>query len=117
MLVRLGRRAIFGGVVFFALLGFVSVPLGDKTGWGHLQAIAETPAASQALVALKSSMIESQHRLVGWLTSRLTSRGVAAATPSDSADTAQPDISVPQITRHQSQSESIPSPKPPRLLH
>jgi hypothetical protein len=116
VLLRLGRRAIFSGVIFFALVGFVSVPLGDKTGWGHLQAIAETPAASQAFLSLKSSMMESQHRLVGWLTSRLTSQGVATASPSDSADTAQPDISVPRITKHQSQSESTPSPKPPRLM-
>jgi hypothetical protein len=49
VLTRLGPRFI---VSAFALLGFVSVPLGERTGYQHLRAILRTPEASLALSEL-----------------------------------------------------------------
>jgi hypothetical protein len=115
VLFRLGRRAISSGVAFFALLGFVSVPLGEKTGWGHVQAIAQTPATSRALYELKNCVGEWQHRLTGWLTSTLRSRGGAGTKPADSARAGADDFSVPQSPKRQPQIGSIPVPRPPRL--
>ncbi len=117
MLFRLGRRAVFSGVVFFALLGFVSVPLGEKTGWRHLQAIAETPAASQALADLKTGIGQWQHRLVGWLTSTLQSRIGTDASPAEPAPAGTIGISVPQTPQRKIQNGSMPIPQPPRLSH
>lgn len=116
VLFRLGRRALYAGVTFFALLGFVSVPLGEKTGWGHVQAIARTPAAAQALDELKYSMGEWRHRLMGWLASALKLPSGFAAQPSDSAPAGPNDFSAPHRPQHQLPSKSGPIPKPPRLL-
>lgn len=48
MFASLGRQA-FGSVISaFALLGFVFVPLGERTGLQHAKAILATPEASRA---------------------------------------------------------------------
>ncbi len=115
MLFRLGRRALFSIVVFFALLGFVSVPLGEKTGWGHLQAIAETPAASQALDDLKNSADQWRHRLVGWLTSRFHSARNETAEPAASVAGGSVDLPVPQLPQKKMQFGTGPIARPPHL--
>ncbi len=47
MFLSAGRR-LFGLVVsVFALLGFMAVPIGDRTGYEHLKAILATPQAAQ----------------------------------------------------------------------
>lgn len=48
MFVRLGNRAVEIIVLFFAVLGFLFVPLGKRTGWEHARAIFATEAASEA---------------------------------------------------------------------
>ena len=48
MLTRLGRRVLEAGAGLFALLGFVFVPLGKRTGFEHMVAIFSTPAAKEA---------------------------------------------------------------------
>jgi len=56
---RLSRRAVELFVLAFALIGFVSVPLGDRTGFQHLYAVLSTDAAlrfaSGLLEALRSA--------------------------------------------------------------
>jgi len=48
VIARLGRQ-LFGSVISaFALLGFVFVPLGERTGLEHAKAILATPEASRA---------------------------------------------------------------------
>jgi len=44
----LGRRALDFAVGFFALLGFVFVPLGERTAFDHAKAIFTTGAAVEA---------------------------------------------------------------------
>ena len=115
MLFRLGRRAVLSIVVFFALLGFVSVPLGEKTGWGHVQAIAQTPAASQAIDEFKGSLGQWQHRLVGWLTSHAHSSIDPSAEPAGSASAGTSDFSVPDMPQKKMQLGSVPISRPPHL--
>ena len=45
----LSRRVVEGVFLLFALLGFVFVPLGKKTGFEHAVAVARTGAASEAI--------------------------------------------------------------------
>jgi hypothetical protein len=115
VLLRLGRRVIYSGVAFFALLGFVSVPLGQKTGWAHIQAIAATPAATRAVDEFKSSVAEWEHRLVGWLTSRFHS--TTGTLPIASAREGIVEDSVPRMPQKHTQLGSVPVPKPPSLIH
>jgi hypothetical protein len=115
VLFRLGRRAVFSAVTFFALLGFVSVPLGEKTGWAHLQAIAATPAASEAIEDFKDGVGLWQHRLVGWLTAHLHSQGESEARPAESAAAGPSDFSVPSSPNRTSKQGSPPIARPPHL--
>ena len=115
MLFRLGRRFIYGGIGFFALLGFASVPLGDKTGWGHLQAIAATPAATHAMEEFKGSAGQYQHRLIGWLSSLLQSRMSSDTAASASTAPGPTNASVPQKPKKRTQLGSVPIPTPPLL--
>lgn len=49
----------------FAVLGFVMVPLGKKTGLEHAQAIFGTPAAAQALRELRDALTSAGAELLG----------------------------------------------------
>jgi len=115
VLFRLGRRAVFSAVTFFALLGFVSVPLGEKTGWAHVQAIAATPAASQAIADFKDGVGLWQHRLVGWFTARLQSQGETEAEPAHSAPAGSSEYSVPSILHGTVKPGPMPIARPPLL--
>ncbi len=48
MFARLGLRALNLVMLFFAMLGFFFVPLGERTAWEHSRAVLDTPAASEA---------------------------------------------------------------------
>jgi hypothetical protein len=50
---KLPRRALELCVAFFALYAFIFVPLGDLTGFEHLQAILGTKEAERAAQELK----------------------------------------------------------------
>jgi len=115
VLFRLGRRAVFSVVAFFALLGFVSVPLGEKTGWAHVQAIAATPAASRAIEDFKDGVSLWQHRLVGWFTGRLQSRGESEASPAHSAPAGPSEYSVPSSPHGTLKPGPMPIARPPLL--
>ena len=56
----LGRRAVQLGVGFFALLGFVAVPLGKRTGYEHAKAIA----AAAPVVDAARELVEAASRLL-----------------------------------------------------
>jgi hypothetical protein len=53
---RAGRHAVELVVGVFALLGFVFVPLGQKTGLEHLKAIVHTDAAQQAIQGVSQAL-------------------------------------------------------------
>jgi hypothetical protein len=48
MWARLGRRVLDFSIGFFALLGFVLVPLGERTAFEHVKAIFSTGPAVEA---------------------------------------------------------------------
>lgn len=62
-----GRRAAEILVGLFALLGFVCVPLGQKTGFEHVVAIASTPAVLEAGRDLLAAAERARLRLLGGL--------------------------------------------------
>lgn len=49
----------------FAVLGFVMVPLGKKTGLEHARAILGTPAAEQAFRELREALASAGAELLG----------------------------------------------------
>ncbi len=52
-------------VGLFALLGFVCVPLGHKTGFEHVKAIARTSAAREAASDLARAVSWARARVLG----------------------------------------------------
>jgi len=79
VLIRLGRRAISLGTSFFALLGFVAVPLGDKTAYQHVASAISTPEGKRATAALGDAYEATKQRLFGKVTAQLGPQGDAAA--------------------------------------
>jgi hypothetical protein len=76
----LSRRVVEGVFLLFALLGFVFVPLGKKTGFEHAVAVARTGAASEAIRELWLGSDRLRKMLVDALNER-------ALRSSDSDDT------------------------------
>jgi hypothetical protein len=58
-----GRRAAEILVGLFALLGFVCVPLGQKTGLQHLMAIGSSPAVAEASLELWGAAQRARERV------------------------------------------------------
>lgn len=83
MLLRFGRRAVSYATSFFALLGFVAVPLGDKTGYEHVKAVLATEEGKRATSALGDLYESTKQRLFGKVTEQVTEEmgpsGTAAA--------------------------------------
>ncbi len=73
----MAKRAFQAVVLFFAICGFLFVPLGKRTAIEHIQAIAGTPAAQQAASELKSGIAR--------LFDRLRSRAGQSADPASEA--------------------------------
>lgn len=59
-----GRRIAEAVVALFALLGFVFVPLGQKTALQHTLAIFSTPAALGAFHELADTVLRLRDRVV-----------------------------------------------------
>jgi hypothetical protein len=95
----LGRRVVFGVIGFFALLGFISVPLGDKTGWGHLQLILASPATTHAVEEFRRSTAQARHGFVEWLTARLHPSSNPETNTAASATADASEGSVPPKTK------------------
>jgi hypothetical protein len=60
---NLGRRAMEALVLLFALLGFVFVPLGKKTGLDHALAIVSTRAVTDAVRETAAALARARERL------------------------------------------------------
>lgn len=69
---NVGRRLVEGIVSLFALLGFLYVPLGQRTGFEHARAVLSTPAASAAIEDLTSAALSLRQRAIGLVTGRVS---------------------------------------------
>jgi len=58
-----GRRVAEALVALFALLGFVFVPLGQKTAFQHAVAVFSTPAAAIAFHELTGAVLRLKDRV------------------------------------------------------
>jgi hypothetical protein len=67
---NLGRRCFESVVGLFAILGFLYVPLGDRTGFEHAKAVLATPAAYAALEDLTRTAMALRARALTYLTGR-----------------------------------------------
>jgi hypothetical protein len=69
---NLGRRLLEGAVGLFALLGFLYVPLGQKTGFEHARAVLSTPAATAAIADVTMSALRLRERAIDFVTGRVS---------------------------------------------
>jgi hypothetical protein len=67
---NLGRRLLESVVGLFAILGFVYVPLGRRTGFEHACAVLSTPAATAAVEDLSRTALELRQRAIDFVTQR-----------------------------------------------
>ena len=65
MLGKVSRRAIDLGVLFLALYAFAFLPLGERTGLEHLQAVLATGAAKDAGRDLLTAAERLRRKLLG----------------------------------------------------
>lgn len=65
---KLPRRALELAVAFFALYAFIFVPLGERTGFQHLQAILSTPEAERAGKELEAASSRMLRELLSFRT-------------------------------------------------
>jgi len=63
----IGRRALALLIGYFALLGFMAVPIGDRTGLQHLRVFLSTPEASRAVESLGALCNAARNQLASWL--------------------------------------------------
>jgi hypothetical protein len=56
---------------FFALLGFIAVPIGERTGYEHVNAALSTPEGREAVTAVARAYGALRERIVGWAVERL----------------------------------------------
>lgn len=62
---RLGRHVLDFSIGFFALLGFVFVPLGERTAYEHVKAIFTSGPAVEAGRELVEAGVRVRGRLLG----------------------------------------------------
>lgn len=74
MLAQLTRRIVAFVVSVFAMLGFLAVPLGEKTGFQHVRAIVSSEEAGHFGRALRNAVAELGSQLRGELDSRPASQ-------------------------------------------
>jgi hypothetical protein len=56
---------------FFALLGFIAVPIGERTGYEHVKAALSTPEGREAVTAVARAYGALRERFFGWAVERL----------------------------------------------
>lgn len=101
----LGRRLVEGLTGLFALLGFLYVPLGQRTGFEHARAVLSTPAASAAVDDVARSALQLRAKLLHFVT------GHGSASPtSEPKPTARGDEDAARRARN-----GEPRPVPPKL--
>jgi hypothetical protein len=112
MWAKLGRRALDFAVGFFALLGFVWVPLGQRTAFEHVKAIFTSRPAVDAGRELGEAATRVRRRLFG---------GHAPAGPGSSqpAEAAPSGSAEPHAnSKRPARREPVrPRPKPPPMAH
>ena len=64
---NLGKRLAEGVVGLFAILGFLYVPLGRRTGFEHTCAVLGTPAAAAALEDLTRTALDLRQRAIDFV--------------------------------------------------
>lgn len=67
---NLGRRLAESVIGLFAILGFVYVPLGRRTGFEHACAVLSTPAAAAAIEDVSRTALQLRTRVLDFLTQR-----------------------------------------------
>jgi hypothetical protein len=80
---RLGRRAIGLVTGFFALLGFIAVPIGERTGYEHVKAALATPEGHEAVAAVSRAYSALREKFCAWAFEKLgqaTATGVGTKT-------------------------------------
>jgi hypothetical protein len=65
--VAAGRRLVSLVVLSFALLGFLAVPIGDKTGYEHARTLLATQEAARLGATLSSLASQLKETLLGEL--------------------------------------------------
>lgn len=71
MLIRLGRRAIGMVTSFFALLGFIAVPIGERTGYEHVKSALATPEGQEAVAAMSRAYEATREKFFSWAIEKL----------------------------------------------
>jgi autotransporter translocation and assembly factor TamB len=112
---RIGRRLAFSALAFFAFVGFVSVPLGNKSGFEHLKAIASTPEAAQAIGEVKSRLLSTQSQVTRWLISLVTHDRDSQVLPGSSTQSEESHERAPHQHKIHIESHASPKPTPPQL--
>lgn len=68
---------------FFAVLGFIAVPIGDRTAYEHVKLALATPEGREATAALGRAYSAIQDRVVDWVVGKLhTTDSIGGALPS-----------------------------------
>ncbi len=107
---RLGHRAVELVVGGFALLGFVYVPLGDRTGLEHVARILRTPAATELGRSLLGTAERARARLLG----EVTPGALGPGGPEPLAPLA-PASARGHSPRRSERAGTFPRPEPPAL--
>jgi hypothetical protein len=94
---NLGRRLLEGTVGLFALLGFLYVPLGQKTGFEHACAVLSTPAATAAIEDVTTTALRLRQRAIDFVTGRVSPPATPATDESELAPDHQPRPLPPKL--------------------
>ena len=76
---NLSRRLVESVVSLFAILGFLYVPLGRRTGFEHARAVFSTPAAAAAIDDVTATALGLRQRALDFVSGRMS----ASPGPSD----------------------------------
>ena len=115
MIFRIGRGLVFSALAFFAFVGFVSVPLGNKSGFEHLRAIAGTPEAALALNEIKSRLFAMQSQVSHWLFSFVARDSDHPGRPEPAPQREASTEHTPQRHKIHIESPALPRPTPPQF--
>ena len=58
---------------FFAVLGFIAVPIGERTAYEHVKLALATPEGQQTTAALARAYGAIQDRVVEWVVEKVSS--------------------------------------------
>jgi hypothetical protein len=67
VLVRLGRRILFLGGGFFAILGFIAVPVGEQTGLEHVRGFFRSDTGKRVVSVGGDVGVATRGQLLRWL--------------------------------------------------